>query len=143
VTVIGDHLTMNANAITREVIGAAMRVHTALGPGLLESAYRACLCRELELRGLRVQTEVAVPVVYRGLTIPTAYRMDLLVEDVVIVETKALSRMTENHEAQLLSHLRLSARTVGLLINFHVRHLRDGIKRMVNNYKGPRLEDPQ
>ena len=120
-----------------------MRVHTALGPGLLESAYRACLGRELELRGLRYETEVSVPVTYRGLTIPTAYRMDLLVEDVVIVETKALSRITENHEAQLLSHLRLSRRTVGLLINFHVRHLRHGIKRMVNNYKGVRIEDQQ
>ena len=119
-----------------------MRVHTALGPGLLESAYRACLGRELELSGLRYEAEVSVPVTYRGLTLPTAYRMDLLVEDVVVVETKALSKVTENHEAQLLSHLRLSQRTVGLLINFHVRHLRDGIKRMVNNYQGPRVEDP-
>ena len=132
---------MNTNAITREVIGAAMRVHTALGPGLLESAYRACLGRELELSGLRYEAEMSVPVTYRGLTLPTAYRMDLLVEDVVVVETKALSRITENHEAQLLSHLRLSQRTVGLLINFHVRHLRDGIKRMVNHYKGPRVGD--
>jgi len=86
---------------------------------------------------------VPVPVTYRGLTIPTAYRMDLLVEDIVIVETKALSRVTEQHEAQLLSHLRLSRRTLGLLINFHVRHLRHGIKRMVNNYKGERVEDTQ
>ena len=132
---------MKPNAITREVIGAAMRVHTALGPGLLESAYRACLARELQLRGLRYETEVPVPVTYRGLTIPTAYRMDLLVEDVVIVETKALSRMTEQHEAQLLSHLRLSGQTLGLLINFHVRHLRHGIKRMVNNYHGEKVED--
>ena len=120
-----------------------MRVHTALGPGLLESAYRACLGRELELRGLRYETEVPVAVTYRGLTIPTAYRMDLLVEDIVIVETKALSRATETHEAQLLSHLRLSRRTVGLLINFHVRHLRHGIKRMVNNYQGEKVEDTQ
>lgn len=118
-----------------------MRVHTALSPGLLESAYRACLGRELELSGLRYEAEMSVPVTYRGLTLPTAYRMDLLVEDVVVVETKALSRITENHEAQLLSHLRLSQRTVGLLINFHVRHLRDGIKRMVNHYKGPRVGD--
>lgn len=132
---------MDTNAITREVIGAAMRVHTALGPGLLESAYRACLCRELELLGLRFQTEVPVPLIYRGLKIPTAYRMDVLVEDVVIVETKALSKMTEKDEAQLLSHLRLGRRTVGLLINFHVRHLRHGIKRMVNHYKGPRVEE--
>ena len=80
---------MNTNDITREVIGAAMRVHTALGPGLLESAYRACVCRELELEGIHYQTEVAVPITYRGLTIATAYRMDLLVEDVVILETKS------------------------------------------------------
>lgn len=134
---------MNTNYITREIIGAAMRVHTALGPGLLESAYRSCLCHELELSGWRCQTEVPVPITYRGLTIPTAYRMDVLVEDIVIVETKAVSRVTETNEAQLLSHLRLSRRTVGLLINFHVRHLRHGIKRMVNNYKGVRVEDQQ
>jgi len=136
-------MQMDTNTLTREVIGAAMRVHTALGPGLLESAYRACLGRELELQGLRYETEVPVAVTYRGLTIPTAYRMDLLVEDIVIVEIKARSRMTENHEAQLLSHLRLSRRTVGLLINFHVRHLRHGIKRMVNNYRGRKVEDAQ
>ena len=134
---------MDTNALTREVIGAAMRVHTALGPGLLESAYRACLGRELELQGLRHETEVPVAVTYRGLTIPTAYRMDLLVEDIVIVEIKARSRMTENHEALLLSHLRLSRRTVGLLTNFHVRHLRHGIKRVVNNYRGLKVEDAQ
>ena len=118
---------MTTNDITRDIIGAAMRVHTALGPGLLESTYRACLCRELELSGLRYLTEVPVPITYRGLTIPTAYRMDVLVEDVVVVETKAVSRVTEAYEAQLLSHLRLSRRTMGLLINFHVKHLRHGI----------------
>jgi len=119
---------MTPNGITREIIGAALRVHTALGPGLLESTYRACLCRDLALSGLRYLTEVPVPITYRGLTIPTAYRMDVLVEDVVVVETKAVSRVTEAYEAQLLSQLRLSRRTVGLLINFHVRHLRHGIK---------------
>ena len=134
---------MNTNDVTRETIGAAMRVHTALGPGLLESAYRACLGRELELSGLHYQTEVPVAITYRGLTIPTAYRMDLLVEEAVVVETKAVSKITEAHQAQLLSHLRLTRRTVGLLINFHVRHLRHGIKRMVNNYKGARVEDQQ
>ena len=134
---------MTTNGITREIIGAAMRVHTALGPGLLESTYRACLCRELELSGLRYVTEVPVSITYRGLTIPTAYRMDILVEDAVIVETKAVAKVTEAYEAQLLSHLRLGRRTVGLLINFHVRHLRHGIKRMVNNYKGLRVEDQQ
>jgi GxxExxY protein len=79
---------MTTNGITREVIGAAMRVHTALGPGLLESTYRACLCRELELSGLRYVTEVPVPITYRGLTIPTAYQMDILVEDTVVSKQK-------------------------------------------------------
>lgn len=132
---------MHPNHITREVIGAAMRVHTALGPGLLESAYRACLCRELELKGMRYEAELVLPIVYLGLTIDKGYRIDMLVEDILIVETKAVSRTTEVHEAQLLSYLRLKRRMVGLLINFHVRHLRHGIKRMVNNYRGPGDED--
>ena len=113
-----------------------MRVHSALGPGLLESAYRACLCRELELRGLKYQTEVALPISYLGITLDVGYRMDLIVEDLVIVETKTVAALAPVHESQLLSHLRLSHRTVGLLINFHVLHLQDGIKRLVNNYKG-------
>ena len=134
---------MHTNEITREVIAAAMRVHSALGPGLLESAYRTCLCRDLQVNGIAYQAELAQPITYLGLTIETAYRIDILVEDTVIVETKAVSRMTEVHEAQLLSYLRLRRRTVGLLINFHVRHLRHGIKRLVNNYRGPRVEDLQ
>jgi GxxExxY protein len=129
------------NEITREIIGASIRVHSALGPGLLESTYRACLCRELEINGMRCQTELALPIIYRGLTIQTGYRIDLLVEDVVIVETKAVAKLSEVHDAQLLSYLRLSRRTVGLLINFHVRHLRHGIKRMVNNYTGARVRN--
>jgi GxxExxY protein len=132
---------VHINELTREIIGASIRVHSALGPGLLESAYRACLRRELELSGMGCQTELALPITYRGLTIQTGYRIDLLVEDVVIVETKAVAKMSEIHDAQLLSYLRLSRRTVGLLINFHVRHLRHGIKRMVNNYKGVKVRD--
>lgn len=113
-----------------------MRVHSELGPGLLENAYRACLCRELDLLGLKYQTEVPIQLTYRGLTLQVVYRIDILVEDVVIVETKAISSTTSLHEAQLLSHLRSSKKPVGLMINFHVLHLRDGITRKVNNFRG-------
>jgi GxxExxY protein len=132
---------MQPNEITSQTIGAAMRIHTALGPGLLESAYRACFCRELELRGLKYQTEVALPISYLGITVDAGYRIDLIVENIVIVETKAVAVLAPVHESQLLSYLRLSHRTVGLLINFHVLHLRDGIRRVVNNYKGPAIGD--
>jgi GxxExxY protein len=127
---------VDINALTHEIIGAAMRIHSALGPGLLESASRVCLCRELELRGLTYQVEVALPVTYQGVATDAGYRIDLLVEDAVIVELKAVARTTPVHESQLLSHLRLSGKTVGLLINFHNVHLRHGIKRMVNNFHG-------
>jgi GxxExxY protein len=127
---------VDINALTHEIIGAAMRIHSALGPGLLESAYRVCLCRELELRGLTYQVEVALRVTYQGVATDASYRIDLLVEDAVIVELKAVARTTPVHESQLLSHLRLSGKTVGLLINFHNVHLRHGIKRMVNNFHG-------
>jgi GxxExxY protein len=132
---------MQVNELTREIIGASMRVHSALGPGLLESSYRACVCLELERMGIRYQSELNLPIVHLGQTIETGYRIDLLVEDLVIVELKAVAALAPVHESQLLSYLRLSGRTVGLLINFHVQHLRDGIKRMVNNYRGPRVED--
>ena len=99
------------------------------------------MCLELELKGIRIQSELSLPIVYLGRPIENAYRIDLLVEDLVIVELKAVSAVTPVHESQLLSYLRLTGREVGLLINFHVQHLRDGIKRMVNNYRGPRIED--
>ena len=127
---------METNALTREIIGAAMRIHSALGPGLLESAYRVCLVRELELRGLQFRAEIALPVRYQGVIVDAGYRIDLLVEDTVIVELKASARTSPVHECQLLSYLRLAGKPVGLIINFHVEHLRDGIKRMVNNYRG-------
>ena len=126
---------MKTNDLTHEIIGAAMKVHSALGPGLLESAYRACLCHEFTLRGLRYQKELPVPIRYCGLIVEVGYRLDILVEDVVIVEVKAVSKANEVHEQQLLSHLKMGSKAVGLLINFHVSHLRDGIKRMVNNYR--------
>ena len=128
---------MTRNGLTREVIGAAMRVHSELGPGLLESTYRSCLCHELRISGIAHESEIALPITYRDLKIEAGYRIDILVEGELIVETKAVSKIVSVHEAQLLSYLRLSRRSVGLLINFHVRHLRHGIKRMVNNYRNP------
>ena len=123
---------MEINEVTGAVIGAAMKVHSALGPGLLESAYEACLVQELRKQGLRVQSQVELPVVYDGVTIDLGYRLDLLVEDLIIVELKCVEAISRVHEAQLLSYLKLSGKNVGLLINFHVAHLRDGIKRLVN-----------
>ena len=123
---------MHVNAITREIVDASFCVHSRLGPGLLESANKACLAYELRKRGLEVETEVPLPLVYDGLKLEVGFRIDLLVEDEVIVEVKAVSKIAEIHDAQLLSHLVLSKRRVGLRINFHCRLLKDGIRRMVN-----------
>lgn len=125
---------MNENDVTRQVIGAAIKVHKALGPGVLESAYEACLAYELGQRGLQVEQQKAMPVVYYGVQLECGYRLDLLVEGLVVVEIKAVEKVTPIHEAQLLSYLRLSGCTVGLLINFHVGKLMDGLKRLVNQY---------
>ena len=119
--------------VSGAVVDAAMRVHSVLGPGLLESAYAACLTHELRQRGLKVLCEVPLPVVYDGIKLDAGYRLDMLVEDAVIVELKAVEALAPIHQAQLLSYLKLSGKHVGLLINFHVVHLRDGIKRMVND----------
>jgi GxxExxY protein len=120
------------NKITGAVISAAMKVHSHLGPGLLESAYEACLAHELRKQGMRVAQQVGLPVVYDGEKIDLGYRIDLIVEDIVVVEIKSVETINPVHQAQLLSYIRLSGRSVGLLINFHVAHLRDGIKRMVD-----------
>jgi GxxExxY protein len=122
------------NELTRQIIGAAMRVHSAVGPGLLESVYRTCLHFELTQIGLKVQAEFPIPIVYGGVQLDVGYRVDFLVEDVVLVELKALTTMLPVHEAQLLSYVRMSNRPIGLLINFHVLHLRDGIRRLVNEF---------
>ena len=116
---------------TSRIIGGAMKVHSALGPGLLESAYRACLTHELSSEGLNLQCEWPLEVNFNGARLDIAYKVDLLVEDLVIVELKAVERIIAVHEAQLLSYLKLSKRPVGLLINFNVVHLRDGICRRV------------
>jgi len=120
--------------LTEKIIGCAIRVHRALGPGLLESAYEACLCYELISCGLKVERQKPLPVIYREVKLDCGYRMDILVQDVVIVELKAVDRMGPIHQAQLISHLRLSRRKVGLLINFNVRVLKQGIRRLVNGY---------
>ena len=126
---------MEINQITGAVIDSAMKVHSAFGPGLLESAYKSCLAYELRKRGLRVDVEVGLPLVYEGIVMDdVGYRLDLLVEHEVVVELKAVEIMAPIFEAQLLHYLKLSGKKVGLLINFKVLHLRDGIKRMVNNF---------
>lgn len=122
---------MEINQITEAVIGAAMKVHSALGPGLLEKAYEVCLAHELMKRGLSVQTQVELPVVYDGVRVELGYRIDLLVNDLVVVEVKCVEKLIPVHDAQVISYLKLSNKRVGLLINFHVRHLRDGIKRFI------------
>jgi GxxExxY protein len=122
---------MTINDISGQVVDAAMKVHTALGPGLLESAYEGCLLYELRKRGLRVVNQVGPPVVYDDVQIEVGYRIHLLVEDQVVVELKAVDALAPIHEAQLLTYLKLSSKKVGLLINFNVLHLKDGIKRRV------------
>ena len=117
--------------LTEQVIGAAIEVHRELGPGLLESAYAACLCRELELRGLVFEHEKPMPVECKGMRFDCGYRIDILVDDRVIVELKAVDELAPVHEAQLLTYLRLSGVRVGLLINFNVPVLKDGIRRRV------------
>lgn len=128
-----QQVTRRINQITHKIIAAAMRVHTALGPGLLESAY-ACLVHELRKQGVTVASQVGLPVVYEGEKIDLGYRIDLIVEDVVIGEIKCVDAINPVHKSQLLSYMRLSDRHIGLLINFHVAHLRDGITRMVDGY---------
>ena len=120
------------NQITGQIIDAAMKVHTHLGPGLLESAYQACLAHELRQRNLMSLSEVGLPVIYNEVKLDVGYRLDLLVENSVIVELKAVDKLLPIHEAQLMSYLKLSKLKVGLLINFNELHLKNGIKRRIN-----------
>ena len=122
------------NAVSGAVVSAAMQVHTDLGPGLLESAYEACLAFELHKRGFDVQTQVPLPLVYQGVKLEVGYRIDLLVNNCVIVEVKSVEALAPIHEAQVISYLKLSGRKVGLLINFNVLHLKDVIHRLVNQF---------
>jgi GxxExxY protein len=123
---------LRVNQVSGAVVTSAMHVHAVLGPGLLESAYQSCLAHELRKHAFEVACQVPLPVVYEGERIELGYRIDLVVENLVIVEVKCVEAIHPVHQAQLLSYLRLSGIGVGLLINFHVAHLRDGIKRMVD-----------
>jgi GxxExxY protein len=123
---------MQINEVSGQVVDAAMKVHSVLGPGLLEGVYEACLAFELESRGHHVQVQLPMPVTYMGLRLDVGYRIDLLVDNMVIVELKSVAKIAPIHEAQLMTYLKLSGHKVGLLINFGVVHLRDGIKRIVN-----------
>ena len=117
--------------LTKEIIGAAIEVHRELGPGLLESAYEACICYELKLRGIDVACQVPLPVKYKNVRLDCGYRIDACVRDRVILEMKSVDELTDLHRAQLLTYLRLSGKKVGLLLNFNVPVLKDGIVRMV------------
>ncbi len=117
---------------THDIVGAAIEVHRRLGPGLQESAYETCLCRELYLRQIGVQQQVALPVQYRGLSLDCGYRLDILVEKSVIIEVKALGKVLPVHRAQVLTYLKLTGLRLGLLINFNVDVLRHGLYRLIN-----------
>jgi len=121
-----------AEAVSGQVIGAAIEVHRHLGPGLLESVYRACLAQELRLRGIGCRQEMALPLNSKGLELEVSHRLDLLVEDLVVVELKAVERLEPVHRFQLLTYLRLSGRWLGLLLNFNTDLIQHGLRRMLN-----------
>jgi len=123
---------MNENELSKEIIGAAIEVHKILGPGLLESAYETALERELQLRGLSVKRQISLPVIYKEVDCEVGYRIDLLVENRVIIEIKSVDSLSDIHLAQILTYLRLSDLRLGLLINFNVTLLKNGIRRVVN-----------
>lgn len=119
------------NRISKIILDAAFEVHSALGPGLLESSYKECLVYELRLRGYKVEVEKALPLIYKDIKLEIGYRLDILVDDLVVVELKNVDAFNEVHVAQLITYLRLSERKLGLLLNFKVKSLKDGIKRVI------------
>lgn len=133
---------LTENELTDRIIGAAIEVHKALGPGLLESVYEECLCYELSQAGLSFCRQVRLPVSYKGVKLDCGYIMDIVVEDGVVVEIKAVSELLPVHAAQLTTYLKLANKSVGLLINFDVAVLKRGLKRVVNHYAGPSLKAP-
>ena len=126
---------MTINELTEKIIGAAIAVHKALGPGLLESAYEECLAHELSFSGIFFERQVPLPIIYRSIQLDCGYRLDFLVERTIVLELKALESLQPIHEAQLLTYLKLGGWPIGLLINFNVPVLKKGIKRMVHNLK--------
>jgi GxxExxY protein len=128
------HDRLVLDRLTSSVLAGAMKVHSVLGPGLLESAYEACLSHELRQSGLNVATQVPMPLRYDGIQLELGYRIDLLVANVIVVEIKSVSKLLPVHRAQVLSYLRFGGFPVGLLLNFGEQHLRDGISRFVNGF---------
>lgn len=126
----GDQEFRSNNPLTERIIGACIEVHRALGPGLLESAYEQCVCRELELGGLSFRRQVQVGFDYKGATVDWAYRIDILVEEQVIIELKSIERLEPVHQAQVMTYLKIGRYPIGLLINFNVPSLRHGIRRL-------------
>jgi GxxExxY protein len=124
---------MNENDISYDIRGAAFKVHTALGPGLLESVYEMALAHELNKMGYMVRSQVALPVIYDGIKLEMGFRLDLLINDLVIIEVKSVDALADVHQKQLLTYLKLSGKKLGLLINFNVSSLKDSIVRIVNN----------
>lgn len=122
------------NRLTGIVLDASIEVHKNLGPGLLESIYESCLCDELSNRGLRCERQVALPIHYKGKKLDETFKIDVLIEDEIVVELKAVEKILPIHEAQLLTYLRLAKTRLGLLINFNVPRLKDGFKRLINGY---------
>ena len=126
---------MDINKLSNSVIGAAIEVHKTLGAGLLESAYEQCLCHELNLRGLAFERQKELPVTYKGIKLDCGYRLDIVVEDAIILELKSCEKIEPIHKAQLLTYLKLSGVTLGLILNFNTAVMRDGIIRIVNEFK--------
>jgi GxxExxY protein len=125
---------MEDTKITEKIIGAAIEVHRALGPGLLESAYQECLFFELKSIGLNVKKEVSLPIIYKEIKLDHGYRIDLLVEEKIVLELKTVEKFTDVHSAQILTYMKLGNYPLGLLVNFHTKLLKNGIKRFINTY---------
>ena len=128
----GERLTTDLESVATAIVDSAYQGHVALGPGLLESVYVACLAHELTLRGFRVRREVQVPIAYKGLQLDTGFRIDLLVEDAIVVEAKSVLDIHPVFKSQLLTHLRLADKRLGFLINFNTKFIKDGITRVAN-----------
>lgn len=142
----GDAEARRLDLVTEQVIGACIEVHRTLGPGLLESAYQECLCHELTLRNIKFERQAPLPVQYKGVKLDCGYRMDLVIEKLVVIELKTVEKLLPIHEAQLLTYLKLSGIICGLLVNFQEALLKSGLKRIVNELPdlsaSPRLRGP-
>jgi len=130
--IIKEEEMAHLNQLSRDFIAAAIEVHRELGPGLLESVYEVCLCEELLMRGIPFQTQVDLPLLYKGRDTGKTFRLDMLIDDTLIVELKAVEELKSVHEVQLLTYLKLTNKPIGLLVNFNVPYLRDGVKRKIN-----------